>query len=221
MDIYLAQWFTLIVVFTLAVLSPGPDFVVAVRNSLLYSRKVGIVTAFGFGAGISLHVTYTILGLAALIEQSVVVFNFFKWSGAIYLIYIGFLAIRSKGSASKITKEMEQESHVNLQMAHEQIKPTTWRVFRMGFLTNALNPKASLFFLAIFSQIISTETPLFWKLAYGLTSVGIVVLWFSLVAILLTYPPIRNSFLQLSHWIDRICGGLMISLGIKIILTPK
>lgn len=221
MDVYFAQWLTLIIVFTFAVLSPGPDFVIAVRNSLLYSRRVGIMTAFGFGAGVLLHVTYTLLGIAALIEQSVIIFNSLKWIGALYLIYIGFMALRSRGSASKIMAQIEQDGQADPCQTCPSKTLTSWQAFRTGFLTNALNPKASLFFLAIFSQIINPATPLTWQIAYGLTCSAMVTIWFSLVAVVLNHPPIRNRFLKWSKWIDRICGGLMVALGIKIALTSK
>lgn len=218
MDIYFAQWLTLIVVFAVALISPGPDFVIAVRNSLLYSRKIGVITAFGFGAGVLIHVSYTILGIATLIEQSIILFNTLKWAGALYLIYLGVMALRSKGSGAKIKAQLELQANKDI---IEKADCTPFKAFRSGFLTNALNPKASLFFLAIFSQIISPTTPLSWQIAYGLTCAAMVVIWFSLVALVLNHPPIRNRFLRFSQWIDRVCGGLMIILGIKIALTSK
>ncbi|MER2520706.1 MAG: LysE family translocator [Bdellovibrionales bacterium] len=213
---YLLQWFALIAVFTLAVISPGPDFVMVVRNAVVHSRRAGIMTALGLGASILIHVTYTVLGLAAVIAQSVMLFNAIKYAGAAYLIYIGIKSLRSKGvAASAIDKAVAQDA------AHKPKQMTDLAAMRCGFLTNALNPKATLFFLAIFSQIVRADTPLAWQAAYGLTCAAIIIAWFSLVSVVLTHRKVRHHFLKATKWIDRVCGGLMIALGIKVALTTR
>ena len=209
---FLMQWLTLVAVFSLAVVSPGPDFVIAVRNSVLHSRRAGLFTALGFGAGVLIHVTYTVLGLAALIAQSILIFNFLKFAGAVYLIWIGIQAIRSKGM---------HDVDVNGLRAQSTALLTDIAAFRSGFLTNVLNPKATLFFLAIFSQIIRPDTPQIWQAIYGLTCAAMVTTWFSIVAVLLTQERIRAQFLKAAQWIDRVCGVLLIGLGIKVALASR
>lgn len=215
MDPFIIQWLTLIAVFSLAVISPGPDFVMAVRNSVLFSRRAGIFTALGFGVGVLIHVTYTIMGIATVISQSIILFNVIKWAGAAYLIYIGYHALRSKGMGQKIVDEAQKEGKNGSEEMGD------FQAFRGGFLTNALNPKATLFFLAIFSQIISHDTPAAWQAIYGLTCAVMVVGWFSIVTFVLTYAPVRAVFLRASRWIDRVCGALLIALGIKVALTTR
>lgn len=210
MDIYITQWLALIAVFSLAVISPGPDFVMAVRNSLVFSRRAGIFTAIGFGFGQLIHVTYTALGISAIISSSIILFNIIKWVGALYLIYIGIQALRSKG-ASQQTIHIEKEGK---RMSDSQ---ALWS----GFLTNALNPKATLFCLAVFSQILSPETPIVWQAIYGATCVVMVTVWFILVALFLNQNKIRDMFLRFAKYIDRVCGTLMIALGIKVALSSK
>lgn len=80
----------------LAVVSPGPDFILCARNSLTYSRRIGLWTAFGFSLGIALHMVYCIAGIAVVISQSILVFNILKWVGALYLIYIGVQSLRAE-----------------------------------------------------------------------------------------------------------------------------
>ena len=82
----------------MALASPGPDFVIAARYALIHSRKIGVIAALGFAIGVVVHVTYVLLGLAALIAQSVIVFNIIKYIGAAYLFYIGVQALLSKGT---------------------------------------------------------------------------------------------------------------------------
>lgn len=211
----LVQWFALVAVFTLAVISPGPDFVMVVRNAVVHSRRAGIMTAIGLGASILMHVSYTVLGMATVVAQSVMLFNMIKYAGAGYLIYIGIKSLRSKGAAAAaIDNAIGNKSGTLKQMSD-------LASLRCGFLTNALNPKATLFFLAIFSQIIRPDTPLLWQAAYALTCVAIIIAWFSLVSFVLTYRKVRHHFLKTTRWIDRICGSLMIALGIKVAFTSR
>ncbi len=88
----------------LAVISPGPDFVMALKNSLTYSRKTGIYTALGFGIGIGVHIVYSFAGLAVIISQSEVVFLIIKYLGAAYLFYIGIRALLEKPSGVHLVK---------------------------------------------------------------------------------------------------------------------
>lgn len=210
MDIFWLNWALLIGIFGMAVASPGPDFVIAVRNSVLYSRKIGILTAIGFALGVCIHITYALFGIAALIAQSVILFSILKYAGAAYLFYIGIKSLRSTGfhqdKADK-TKPLKK-SHMS-----------SWQALWSGFLTNVLNPKATLFFLAVFSQFIGPETSLTTQLIYGATCIIMTGLWFSIVAIVLTNPKIKTAFLRFTKWIDRICGCLLIGLGIKLALS--
>ncbi len=195
-------------VFGIAVVSPGPDLVMAVRNSLSYGRLIGFWTALGFGLSIVIHVTYTSLGLAVLISQSVIAFTLIKAIGACYLIYMGIKALRSNGMKTL---------HVNGQPSKQSI--SAFKALTQGFITNLLNPKATLFFLALFSQFIRPEDPAWIYIVYGSVCFSLVVIWFSLVSIFLTVPSVRNKFLMISKWVDRVCGTLFIALGVKLAIT--
>lgn len=203
------NWFLLISIFIFALASPGPDFIIAVRNSILFSRKIGILTAIGFALGVFVHMTYTLLGFALIISQSVILFNIIKFAGAAYLFYIGFQALRSQG--------FERQKGQFSTSRRKELSPigALWS----GFLTNVLNPKATLFFMAVFSQFVGPGTALPTQLFYAGTCVVMTGIWFSLVAIVLTNPFIKEKFLKLTKWIDKVCGMLLIGLGIKLALT--
>lgn len=186
---------------------PGPDFVVAVRNTLTYGRRAGLWAALGFGCGVAVHATYTLFGIAALIAQSILLFNLLKYAGAAYLIYMGWKAIRSNGFSSDPAMPPGDAALDGL------------TAFRSGFVTNLLNPKASLFFLALFTQIVDPHTPGTIQILFGFTCVAMVILWFSLVACVLSAPIVRTRFLRGAKWIDRACGGIFIALGLKLALT--
>jgi len=209
MEEILTNWILLIGIFVMALASPGPDFVVAVRNSITFSRMSGILTAIGFAAGVGVHVTYTLFGLATIIAQSVFLFSLIKYIGAAYLLYMGIQALRSQGFDS-------QNSQIN-QKRKQTITPLQclWN----GFLTNVLNPKATLFFLAIFSQFIDPQTPIAVQAMYGATCIVMTGIWFSFVAVFLTTPKIKTAFLSMTKWIDKACGCMLIALSIKLALT--
>lgn len=189
-----------------AVISPGPDFLVTMRNALGVGRASGIATAIGVGVAIATHVSYSIFGIALIISQSIVVFSLIKYMGAAYLMYCGVMALRSKGWDMIAAKAKNK---------HKSLK----RSFADGFITNVLNPKATLFFLALFTQVLTPETPLSWQVIYGLSLMGMVALWFTFVAIVLTHAVIRQKLSSISVWIDRVTGGLFILLGLKVALS--
>ena len=215
MDItlYLLQWAALAGIFFLALMSPGPDFVVAVRNSIVHSRRIGIFTALGFALGVLIHIAYAVIGIAAIISQSILLFNIIKYAGAAYIIYLGFQALRSKGMGKKaVDNALSQKA---------KRKMTDLKALRSGFITNVLNPKASLFFLAIFTQVVEPTTPILWQITYGVSFAIMTFFWFALVATVLTQGPVRNLFLKATKWIDRVCGSVLIALGIKVATTAN
>ncbi len=200
---------TVTIIHLLAVISPGPDFIMACRNSLTYSRKTGIWTAIGFGFGIAVHIFYSLAGLALIISKSILLFNAIKFLGASYLIYIGLKSVLSKSSK------------IELDEYHKKEDITRLVAIRIGFLTNVLNPKATLFFLSLFTLVISPETPL---LIMGIMSVIMIIntmLWFSLVAVFLTQKRIHSIFERFQDVFNKTLGGLLIALGIKVALTEK
>jgi RhtB (resistance to homoserine/threonine) family protein len=204
------NWLLLITVFSVAVVSPGPDFVMVIRNSVLQGRKAGLLTAIGLGLGVIVHVTYTIAGLAALISKSILLFNVLKYAGAAYLIYVGVKALRSRG----MTTDTESVPQASVAMSGVQ-------ALRSGFVTNLLNPKATMFFLALFSQIIDPSYSLGIQSLFGLTCSLMVMAWFSIVAVVLTTPAIKARFMRASKWIDRTCGAFFIALGVRLALMTR
>ena len=190
----------------LALVSPGPDLLMVIRNPLSYSRRVGIYTSIGLGLGISVHIMYCLAGLALIISKSILIFNIIKILGASYLIYIGIKSLFSKSSRLAI------ESSLKL----KDIRP--FKAIKIGFFTNILNPKATLFFLSLFTVIIPPNTS---SLSLAIASVIMVissVIWFSVVSSLLTQKRIRNVFNQSQDFFNKIFGALLVALGIKIAL---
>lgn len=205
---YMGEFVALALIHFLAVVAPGPDFAVTIRQSVRHGRCAGIGTAIGIGAGISVHVIYTLLGVGALMHTTSWLLQVASWLGAGYLLYLGVVFIRQAG---------RQTTGV-LQEAGEGLGAVSFRrSFVVGFLTNATNPKATLFFLAVFTTIVSAQTPLAVQMLYGVWMCVVNALWFVLVSLLFTSSPVRERFLRLGHWFERVMGVLLIAFSVRLL----
>nr|WP_194244913.1 LysE family transporter [Stutzerimonas stutzeri] len=202
------EFMTVALVHLLAVASPGPDFAVVVRESVAQGRRAGSWTALGVGCGIFVHVAYSLLGIGLIVSQSIVLFNLFKWLAAAYLVYLGWRALRAR--------PMSLEA---IDGANAPVARSAWRAFVIGFVTNGLNPKATLFFLSLFTVVISPDTPLLVQAGYGLYLAGATALWFLLVAWLFSRGRVRAGFARMGHWFDRLTGAVLIGLGARLALS--
>ena len=95
------------------------------------------------------------------------------------------------------------------------------KAFLIGFMTNALNPKATLFFLAVFTTIVSKETPLSVQAIYGVWMCSVNAAWFALVSLLFSHKKIRSVFLCVGYWFERIMGGVLIGFAVKLVFSIK
>lgn len=213
--LWLNEWLTVFTVAFLVIIGPGPNFVMTVRNSLGHSRRAGVLTALGLAIGDLLHVGFWLIGLGVLISRSILLFNTLKWLGAAYLIYIGIQALRAK-------------PHQHEAVAIDREACGTYRApisdlqaIRMGFLTSALNPKVTLFFLALFTQIIRPGTPIPIQVIYGLTVAAVEFGWFAIVAIVLSQAAIRRRFVAVAHWVERFMGAVLIALGLRLAVQER
>jgi RhtB (resistance to homoserine/threonine) family protein len=202
---YWTEFFTVALIHLLAVASPGPDFAIVVRESVAFGRRAGIFTALGVGTGIFVHVAYSLLGIGLIVSQSIVLFNALKWLAAAYLLYIGIKALRAKPA-----------DPASAELSLEQGARSARAAFVTGFVTNGLNPKATLFFLSLFTVVIDPHTPLAVQAGYGVYLALATALWFCLVAMLFSQPRVRAGFARLGHWFDRLMGAVLVGLGVKL-----
>ncbi|WP_419737494.1 LysE family translocator [Pseudomonas sp. COR18] len=202
---YLTEFLTVALIHLLAVASPGPDFAVVVRESVTHGRRAGTWSALGVGSAIFLHVGYSLLGIGLIVSQSIVLFNVLKWLAAAYLLYIGFKALRARPAAAATEA-----------LAREAGQRTARGAYVAGFVTNGLNPKATLFFLSLFTVVINPHTPLAIQAGYGVYLAAATALWFCLVARLFSQPRVRAGFARMGHWFDRTMGAVLIAIGVKL-----
>lgn len=203
---YLHEFLALTIIHLLAVMSPGPDFAIILRQSISFGRKTAILTSFGIGAGIAVHVGYTLLGIGLLISQSPTLMMVAKLIGAAYISYLGVNLLRSQPSTADNNIRIDNNSK------HQT------KAFMVGFMTNVFNPKVTLFFLAIFTTVVSANTPIFVQSFYGLWIIITSIAWFSLVSFLFSKPVVRQKFLKNGHWFERVMGVILLIFAIKLVL---
>ncbi len=209
---YLPSIVSLTVIQLLGVMSPGPDFAIVVRNSLVHTRKIGVLTAVGIALGTLVHLAYILLGLGVVIAKTAWLFQLFKYLGAGYLMYLGTKGLLAK----KQTTNFEGKTR---SLAQDLAQPSAFTAIRTGFLVNAMNPKAMLFFLSLISAFVTPEKPTIIITIYAAIILISTLIWFSFIAICFSNERLRAFFKNFQYLIERITGGLLILLGVKMLLA--
>ena len=202
-------------------LTPGPDVMFIVANAVRAGARAGVAAALGISAGCLVHVAAAALGVSALLAASSTAFGVLKWLGAVYLVWVGVQMLRSA---------MGQDAPVKIAVgaylagAEGRFDPkyALAIVFRRGFLTNVLNPKVALFFLAFVPQFIAPGTAhtggvfLALGLLFTFNSLLVCIGW----ALAAAWLARRAGALQrATRWLDGLAGTLFIGFGIRLALT--
>lgn len=207
-QIYWMEFLTIAIAHLFAVASPGPDFAVVLKNSISFGRRAGIITSIGVGLGILVHVAYSLAGIGLLIKTTPWLFSVFSYVAAGYLAWIGINALLSKPVARQAD---------DVKVSSEVI--TDKKAFWTGFLTNGLNPKATLFFLSLFAVIVSPDTPMVVKISYGVYLTLATGIWFCFLSYVLSSRNVRAFIGDNSHWFDRVMGAILILLALKLVTS--
>lgn len=196
---------TILAVHIFAWFTPGPLFVLIVRNSLVYSRKSGIWTAVGIAIGNVIHITYSVTGLALIISASPVAFNVIKFLGVGYLAYLGIKTFLVKVETQKADTMSEE---------HKDISP--FKAAKIGFLTNILSPKASLFFASIFATVMASGSP-FWIVIFLWVAMPLnSFIMASILSIFFTQKRVRRVYANYQHIVNKLLGVALLVLAIMI-----
>jgi len=200
-------------------LTPGNDMIYVATRSTGQGIKAGIVSALGITAGCMVHILAAVVGLSAILAESAVAFDVVKYLGAGYLVYLGIRALVSKRRGFVIKGEKEETER------SEGKEDDSYRkIFWQGVITNVLNPKVALFFLAFLPQFIDVSAKdAHWQILFlgtwfnisGLLVNVLVALLFGKIGGWLSRSP---RFVQ---WQERVTGIMLIALGVKVALTEK
>ncbi|WP_057831061.1 LysE family translocator [Colwellia sp. TT2012] len=222
----LEQFLLIAMVHFLAVASPGPDFALILKQSIRYNRRIAVYTSFGIAAGIIVHVTYSLVGIGLLIASDERLFTALKYLAASYFCYIAWHCLRSKkpdnelvASTGKATDKIMLSPSGTAKTDADSHCPSAKSAFLNGFLINALNVKATLFFVSLFSVVIAPETMLSIKIAYGAYLVVATAAWFCFLSYILTQERVSYVLQRKGYILDRVMGLILLALAIQLVLS--
>ena len=202
----MAELLAVALITLLAVISPGADFAMVTRNSLLYGRRAGVLCAAGIALGVQVHVLYTMFGVRLLIAHAPALLHALKLVGAAYLVWIGWKTWSAKATLPGDAASGHDRPH----------GLSTGAALRMGFFTNALNPKTTLFVVSTYTQVVHADTPLAAQFGYGLFMSMAHAAWFVLVAMVFASGALRRALLARQQMVDRVIGVILIGLGLAL-----
>jgi threonine/homoserine/homoserine lactone efflux protein len=196
-------------------LTPGPDVLYILSHAMRTGLRAGVVAALGIVAGCFVHVVAAALGVSALLATSATAFVVLKWVGAAYLVWMGVRMLLARQGA---TAPVSVADRASLQLTSMPLS----KVFLRGFLTNVLNPKVALFFLAFVPQFIAPQstdkawTFLMLGLLFNLNSLPINLgyAWVGSFAVRRVQSVQRGM-----RWLDRVAGLMFVGFGVKLALS--
>ena len=195
-------------------LTPGPDVLCIVTHSLRGGVRAGLFAGLGIGAGCFVHVAAAALGVSALLAASATAFTVLKWGGAAYLLWVGARLLLPR--APRQVADLQA-------LARAQPAVTPGAAFRTGFLTNVLNPKVAIFFLAFVPQFIAPDAAhpalafLLLGALFNLNALPVNAGWALAAAWMVRKDAVQRGM----HWLDRAAGALFIAFGVRLALTDN
>ncbi len=192
-------------------ITPGNDTIFILSRSMSEGRKAGIISVLGIGTGCMVHTIFAAFGLSMIISRSLLAFNIVKFAGAAYVIFIGIQMLTA--TTAFINERVTSPGRINY-----------LKIYRDGVLTNVLNPKVALFFIAFLPQFINPSfRHTVWPfLTLGATFVVTGTVWCLMLAIFAAYIFNRlHNNVAISSYIHKICGATLVGLGVKIALYER
>jgi threonine/homoserine/homoserine lactone efflux protein len=203
---------TVVVAHLLALISPGPDFLMIVRSSLRNQKGNAIGVALGIALANGIYITLCIVGIGSILAASLVLMTILKVVGGAFLLYIAFHALRSR-----------KRDYAQLVSADQDTLPSGHRGFQRelaaGFLSGLSNPKNIIFYLSLFSVVLTNEVGLAFRVGLGVWMTTAVFLWDSFIVVVLTQERVRRVFVKMAFYVDKVAGTLLGLIGVKLIET--
>ena len=205
------EFLTIAILHFFAVSSPGPDFIIVTRQSIRSGRTAAIFTSLGIASGILVHSFAAMTGLTYIISSNPLVFLYLKIMASIYLGYLGFISIFN---SSSITQYTSNQSTSDLNFLYS---------YRIGFITNILNPKAILFFITVFSIVVDSSTSVLSLGIYGAYMSIATFIWFIFVSYIFTNTTLINKYRNSLPIFEKILGCILLLIASQILLyeLPK
>lgn len=194
----------------LALLSPGPDFVMVVRSAARNSIRVALGVAAGIALANGVYIALCLLGVATLLSQSAGLMVAVRVAGGLFLLWLGVMALRARKSDYTFLLQTAAASPQGQASGF-------WRELAVGFASGILNPKNLLFYLSLFSLVLTPDVATSFKVGLGLWMVAVVFLWDALIVLVLSQGAVRRWFNRSVFYIDKFTGLILGAIGVKIV----
>jgi len=193
----------------LALLSPGPDFVLVVKSAIKNGPKKSIGVAAGIANANALYIALCLIGVGRLLASSVFIMIALKVAGGVFLIYLAVMALRAKKNDYKDLEASENQTH--------QSETTFLKEFITGFMSGILNPKNLLFYLSLFTVVLTNDVNFGFKVGLGVWMTSVVFVWDLSVIYVLSRDNVRHKFSKLAYYIDKCTGAILGLIGFTIV----
>lgn len=206
---FIGIFLTVAIAHFLALLSPGPDFILVVKSAIKNGAKNSIGIAAGIASANALYITLCLVGVGAILAASITIMFALKIAGGLFLIYLAFMAVKAKKSCyrnlvvSEMQPDMSGSSFV--------------KEFFTGFMSGILNPKNLLFYLSLFTVVLTNDVSLTFKVILGVWMTAVVFVWDVSVIYLLSTNKVRKRFVKLAYYIDKCTGVVLGLIGFSIV----
>ena len=201
---------TVVVAHFLALVSPGPDFLLIGKSAVRNRKSRALGVAFGIASANGVYILLCIIGVGSILATSLLVMTTLKILGGLFLVWVAYHALKSKKADYKFVSSEGAESG--------ELKGKSFgKEFVTGFLSGISNPKNIIFYLSLFSVVLTGEVGLGFKIGLGVWMTSAVFLWDTLILFILSQKPVRALFGRLAFYVDKVTGTILGLIGLKLV----
>ncbi len=193
----------------LALLSPGPDFLLIVKSAIKNGTKNSVGIALGISSANAVYIALCLVGVGSILASSITIMIVLKIAGGLFLTYIAYMALKAKREDYKIFAQTIVDKENN--------SSTFLKEFFTGFMSGILNPKNLLFYLSLFTVILTKDVNLNFKIFLGVWMTFVVFLWDVFIVVLLSRNTVRQRFSKIAFYIDKLTGVILGAIGLSIV----
>lgn len=197
-------WISLASICILGAMTPGPSLAVVLKHTVSGGRINGVTASIAHGLGVAMYAILTVIGLAIIIKQTPWLFNSIKYAGVVMLLWMAYQAFMSSSPLAKIDA---QDTSVTLGQS-----------FFQGLMISFLNPKLALFFLALFGQFVDAQAGLQQNVIMVSTVAGIDMLWYCLIAIVLSQSLLLTKLKDNVHVVEKVTGVALLAVAARVVM---
>lgn len=202
-------FFTVAFAHFLALLSPGPDFVLVVKSAIRNDRTKALGVAAGIASANALYISLCLIGVGAILASSASLMIVLKVVGGLFLMWLAVQALKAKRA---------DYADLSIELQAKQVKQTSFfKEFVTGFMSGILNPKNLLFYLSLFTVVLTNDVSLTFKIVLGIWMTLVVFLWDSAIVFLLSTDKVRRQFTRAAYYIDKVTGAILGMVGFSIV----